>query len=61
MSLYRDVTNKPWDQIGLPDGIEHSPVFAVSNERLALNVFYDDCQCDFFAASCFILHPNGYW
>ncbi len=39
MSLYRDVTNKPWDQIGLPDGIEHSPVFAVSNERLALNVF----------------------
>jgi cytochrome c oxidase subunit III len=39
MSLYRDVTNKPWNQIGLPDGIEHSPVFAVSNERLALNVF----------------------
>lgn len=39
MSLYRDVTNKPWDEIGLPDGIEHSPVFAVSNERLALNVF----------------------
>lgn len=39
MSLYRDVTNKPWDQVGLPDGIENRPVFAVSNERLALTVF----------------------
>ncbi|TFH75494.1 hypothetical protein E3V39_05110 [Gammaproteobacteria bacterium LSUCC0112] len=39
MSLYQDVTNKPWDQVGLPDGIESKPVFAVSNERLALTVF----------------------
>jgi len=39
MSLYRDVTNKPWDDISSVDGIEHSPVFNVSHERLALNVF----------------------
>lgn len=39
MSLYRDVTSKPWDDVSVPDGLEHSPVFNVSNERLALNVF----------------------
>lgn len=39
MSLLHDVTNKPWDSTGLPDGIETKPVFAASNERVALTVF----------------------
>lgn len=39
MSLLNDVTNKPWDEVGLPDGIEPKPVFSVSDERVALTVF----------------------
>jgi len=33
MSLLNDVTNKPWDEVGLPDGIEPKPVFlCLTNE-----------------------------
>lgn len=39
MSLYRDVTNKPWNTVGLPDGIDPKPVFAVANEKVALVIF----------------------
>lgn len=39
MSLYRDVTNKPWNTVGLPDGIDAKPVFAVANEKVALVIF----------------------
>lgn len=39
MSLFKDVTSKPWDEVGLPDGIVSKPVFAVSDERVALTVF----------------------
>jgi len=39
MSLYRDVTVKPWDTTGLPDGIEPKPTFNVPNEKVALVVF----------------------
>jgi cytochrome c oxidase subunit 3 len=39
MSLYRDVTVKPWDTTGLPDGIEPKPTFNVPNEKVALVIF----------------------
>ena len=39
MSLYRDLTNRPWDGVGLPDGIEPKPTFNTPNERVALVVF----------------------
>ena len=39
MSLYRDVTNKPWNTVGLPDGIDPKPFFAVANEKVALVIF----------------------
>jgi cytochrome c oxidase subunit 3 len=39
MSLYQEVTRKPWNSVGLPDGIDPKPTFNVSNEKLALVVF----------------------
>lgn len=39
MSLYQEVTRKPWNTVGLPDGIDPKPTFNVSNEKLALIVF----------------------
>jgi len=39
VSLYQDVTRKPWNTVGLPDGIDPKPTFNVSNEKLALVVF----------------------
>lgn len=36
MSLYRDLTDRPWDNIGLPDGIEPKPAFNTPNEKVAL-------------------------
>lgn len=39
MSLYQEVTRKPWNTVGLPDGIDPKPTFNVSNEKLALVVF----------------------
>ena len=39
MSFLNDVTNKPWDQVGLPDGIEPKPVFQASDASVALTVF----------------------
>ncbi|MBC52783.1 MAG: hypothetical protein CMQ34_03005 [Gammaproteobacteria bacterium] len=39
MSFYRDVTNKPWNTVGLPEGIEPRPAFNMPNEKVALIVF----------------------
>lgn len=39
MTLYRDVTDKPWNTVGLPDGIDPKPTFQVPNEKLALIIF----------------------
>src|SRR5690606_8349842 len=39
MSLFHDVTNKPWDQVGLPDGIDPKPVFRASSASVALTIF----------------------
>lgn len=39
MSFYRDVTDKPWNTVGLPEGIEPRPAFNMPNEKLALIVF----------------------
>jgi cytochrome c oxidase subunit 3 len=39
MSLYRDVTDKPWNTVGLPDGIDPKPTFQVANEKVGLVVF----------------------
>jgi cytochrome c oxidase subunit III len=39
MGLYRDVTVKPWDTTGLPDGIDPKPTFNVPNEKVALVIF----------------------
>lgn len=63
MSLYQDVTNKPWDQVGLPDGIESKPVFAVSNERVALTVFLIIASVLFslFLVSYYIRMQVGDW
>lgn len=63
MSLYQDVTNKPWDQVGLPDGIESKPVFAVSSERVALTVFLIIASVLFslFLVSYYIRMQVGDW
>ncbi|ALO44728.1 cytochrome c oxidase subunit 3 [Pseudohongiella spirulinae] len=39
MTLYRDVTDKPWNTVGLPDGIDPKPTFQAPNEKVALIVF----------------------
>lgn len=39
MSLYRDLTNRPWDDVGLPDGIDPRPAFNTPNEKVALVTF----------------------
>jgi len=39
MSLYRQVTEKPWNQVGLPDGIEARPTFQVPDQKVALVLF----------------------
>lgn len=63
MSLYQDVTNKPWDEVGLPDGIESKPVFAVSSERVALTVFLIIASVLFslFLVSYYIRMQVGDW
>ena len=63
MSLYQDVTNKPWDQVGLPDGIECKPVFAVANERVALTIFLIIASVLFslFLVSYYIRMQVGDW
>ncbi|MDO8906975.1 MAG: hypothetical protein Q7W55_00600 [Pseudohongiella sp.] len=63
MSLYRDVTNKPWDNVGLPDGIESKPVFNVPNERVALTVLLIIASVLFslFLVSYYIRMQVGDW
>lgn len=63
MSLYQDVTNKPWDNVGLPDGIESKPVFAVPNERVALTVLLIIASVLFslFLVSYYIRMQVGDW
>lgn len=63
MSLYQDVTNKPWDQVGLPDGIESKPVFAVANERVALTILLIIASVLFslFLVSYYIRMQVGDW
>lgn len=63
MSLYHDVTNKPWDKVGLPDGIESKPVFAVPNERVALTILLVIASILFslFIVSYYIRMQVGDW
>ena len=63
MSLYHDVTNKPWDKSGLPDGIDPKPVFGVPDERVALTIFLIIASVLFslFLVSYYIRMQVGDW
>ncbi|OFE13307.1 hypothetical protein PHACT_09290 [Pseudohongiella acticola] len=63
MSFYRDVTNKPWNTVGLPEGIEARPAFNMPNEKLALMIFAT-CASVLFSllvVSYFIRMTVGDW
>lgn len=63
MSFYRDVTNKPWNTVGLPEGIEPRPAFNMPNEKVAL-IFFAVCASVLFSllvVSYFIRMSVGDW
>lgn len=63
MSFYRDVTNKPWNNVGLPEGIEPRPAFNMPNEKVAL-IFFAVCASVLFSllvVSYFIRMTVGDW
>jgi cytochrome c oxidase subunit 3 len=63
MSFYRDVTNKPWNTVGLPEGIEARPAFNMPNEKVALIIFAT-CASVLFSllvVSYFIRMTVGDW
>ena len=63
MSLFNDVTNKPWNHVGLPDGIEPKPVFASSDASIALTIFLIIVSVVFslFLVAYFIRMELGDW
>lgn len=63
MSFYRDVTKKPWNTVGLPEGIEPRPAFNMPNEKVAL-IFFATCASVLFSllvVSYFIRMTVGDW
>ena len=63
MSFYRDVTRKPWNTVGLPEGIEPRPAFNMPNEKVALIIFAT-CASVLFSllvVSYFIRMTVGDW
>lgn len=63
MSFYRDVTAKPWNTTGLPEGIEPRPAFNMPNEKVALIIFAT-CASVLFSlliVSYFIRMSVGDW
>lgn len=63
MSFYRDVTGKPWNTVGLPEGIEPRPAFNMPNEKVAL-IFFATCASVLFSllvVSYFIRMTVGDW
>lgn len=63
MSFYRDVTKKPWNTVGLPEGIEPRPAFNMPNEKVALIIFAT-CASVLFSllvVSYFIRMTVGDW
>lgn len=63
MSFYRDVTKKPWNTVGLPEGIEPRPAFNMPNEKVAL-IFFAVCASVLFSllvVSYFIRMTVGDW
>lgn len=63
MSFYRDVTQKPWNTVGLPEGIEPRPAFNMPNEKVALIIFAT-CASVLFSllvVSYFIRMTVGDW
>ncbi|HDZ08692.1 hypothetical protein [Pseudohongiella sp.] len=63
MSFYRDVTRKPWNTVGLPEGIDPRPAFNMPNEKVALIIFAT-CASVLFSllvVSYFIRMTVGDW
>ena len=59
MSLFKNVTAKPWERKGVIGGLEPEGAFEAPNEKVALSIFLVVASVGFLSVHCWIYFTNG--